>query len=375
MDTVLLTLSIISGQLIKLPFGTHGGLTLLDIAVIILCIWGLLSTKFILLKPPLWIKASFIFAVIALISLIYTPLTLTKDEYFTSASYLIRFSLYIFFGWLIYSNVFPNLRKNIDHLLFFSGATLAVLGLLQFTFLPDLRFLEKFGWDPHYFRTASTFLDPNFLGSFLVLTLLLVKNKYFFTLVFIALMLTFSRGAYLAFLTSFIILSFLKRSLRLGIVTIILFLGLILGFSTYERLIAQPRNIDRTQSAQFRLGTWKQGWELFQKYPILGVGFNTYRYALKQHNLGDEQFLKSHGASTNDSSFLYVLATTGLIGFSTYLLFLIAFLKMKTNYILLAGVGGLVTQSFFANTLFYPHLLIWIVLLAAKAYDKAYSTK
>lgn len=375
MDKILLTLSIICGQLIKLPIGTHGGLTLLDAAVIILCFFGLLRIRVKLSKPPLWIKASFGFILIALLSLILTPLSLTQIEYFTSISYTIRFSLYILFGWLVYSGALPNLKKNIKNILLTSGVVLAALGLLQFIFLPDLSFLEKFGWDPHYFRAASTFLDPNFLGSFLMLTLLLVKNKYFFTLVFIALMLTFSRGAYLAFLTSFLSLSFLNRSLPLGIVTIILFLGLILGFSTYERLVAQPRNIDRAQSAQFRLETWQQGFKLFQMHPVLGVGFNTYRYALKQYNLGDDEFLKSHGASTNDSSFIYVAATTGIIGFVSYVFFLgvIFVAGVKLNYILSAGLVGLLAQSFFANTLFYPPLILWVILAATYKEDKTSS--
>lgn len=370
----ILTLSILAGQLIKIPIGTHGGVTLLDIAVITLCLTGLVKVQFKLDKPPLFVSTALIFILIAILSLLLTPLNLQTIQYFTSFSYTIRFSLYILLSWLISSGAFPSIRKQIPRILVFSGIGLAIVGLWQLIFLPDLMFLTKWGWDPHYFRTASTFLDPNFLGAYLVLTFsLLVHNRSVpgrqkrvlaLIIVYLALLTTFSRGAYLAFLTSFLTLSFFQKSLKLAIITILLFALLLLGFSTYQRLVAQPRGIDRSQSAEFRLGTWQQGWQLFSQHPFLGVGFNAYKFALKEYNLGDEQFLKSAGSSTNDSSLLYVAVTTGTVGFIIYLLFLGSIFYGR-NYLLTAGLIGLISQSFFANTLFYPPLLIWIILMAA----------
>ena len=71
--SLILTLAILGGQLIKVPIG-GGGITLLDIAVIGFCILGLLKIKFQLKKPPFFIKASFIFIFISLISLVFTPI-------------------------------------------------------------------------------------------------------------------------------------------------------------------------------------------------------------------------------------------------------------------------------------------------------------
>lgn len=379
---ILLLLSILAGQLVKIPVGTHGGATLLDVTVALLCLMGTVKIKFHLKKPPLFIKAAAIFILISLISLILSPLRLTTIEYITSFSYIVRFSSYILLGWLICLQVFPTLSKDIS-LLTFSGIGLAVLGLLQLIFLPDLRFLTKFGWDPHYFRTVSTFLDPNFAGAYFSLTLILLIqnlaiakkwNIFIFALVYIALLTTFSRGAYLAFGASFLSLSVLNKSFRLFVLSLTLLMGLFLGFNTYQKLVAQVRNIDRQQSAQFRLSTWQQGWEVFSHSPILGVGFNSYRYALKEYYLAEEKFLQSHGASTNDSSLLFVTSTTGILGLTSYLFFLFSLArtawrnylqKNKWGIILLAGLAGLVTQSFFANTLFYPSILIWIILVTA----------
>jgi len=358
----------------------NGGVNLLDVTVIILCTVGLFQTKLHFKKPPQFITLALFFILIALLSLLLTPLHLTAAEYLTSLFYTARFSLYILLGWLIFSRALKAIGQNISHVLLFSGVGLAILGLLQFIFLPDLRFLTTQGWDPHFFRTASTFLDPNFLGAYLVLTFLLLTHtrcvpdrhirNMALIIVYIALLTTFSRGTYLAFLTSFLTLSFLQKSLKLAIITIVLFALLLLGFTTYQRLVAQVRGIDRTQSAEFRLNSWQQGWQLFSSHPILGVGFNTYRYALQKYNLGDEQFLKSHGSSTNDSSLLYVAATTGIIGLVSYIFFLgsIFVTGIKIYPPLVAGLLGLSAQSFFANTLFYPFLLIWIILMATKSH-------
>lgn len=377
----ILALSIISGQLIKLPVSPNGGATVLDITVASLCLLGLIKLKFKLKKPPVFITGAIFFIVIALLSLVLTPLRLQPSEYLTSFFYIVRFSLYILLGWEIYSE--PSLKKRVAPAFIFSGTSLALLGLLQLIFLPDLRFLTKDGWDPHYFRTVSTLLDPNFAGTLFVLTLILIlqqivlykKQKitavFLFSIIYLALLTTFSRSAYFAFLISFLTFAFLKKSFRLGLFFIILFFGLLLGFSIYHKSVAEPRGVDRTQSAQLRLNTWQQGGVLFQTHPLLGVGFNAYRYALKEYNLADQDFLSSRGSSTNDSSLLFVAATTGIVGLTAFLFFLSSLIwANKYNPVLIAGLVGLISQSFFVNTLFYPFNLIWIVLIATVKFVK-----
>lgn len=361
----LLIFSITLGQLIRIPVGL-GGLTILDLVVSFLIIIGLLKSRFLLKSPPFFVKTAGAFIFVGLISLLLTPLSLTLNEFFLSGSYLIRFLIYIIFGWLVYSKI---LFRDVKLILYSSGIIFVFLGLLQFIFFPNINFLTKDGWDPHYFRVVGSFLDPNFTGAFLVLTLIILtdnfqKNqKILFALAYITLLLTFSRESYVMFLTSFICLSALRKSMPLFIVTIILSSGLFLGFYSYQQTVANPRNIDRTKSAALRLNSWQQGLNIFQKNPILGVGFNTYRYALRQYNLTPEQFIQSRGSSYNDSSLVHVAATTGVIGLFVYLFFLFSLLKSSLNNdILVAGLAGLIIQSFFANILFYPFLLLWIML-------------
>lgn len=375
-SSLIITLAAVTGQLIRIPVSS-GGITLLDTAVFILCFLGLIKLKFKLKKPPPFITAAFIFILIAIVSLILTPLHLRLSEYVTSLLYTIRFSLYILFAQLIYSGSFNNFKDQITSTLVYSGVGLAILGLLQFIFLPDLSFLSKQGWDPHYFRTVSTFLDPNFAGAFFVLTLILLlyhlggRSKatprvfvLFFVITFFALMTTFSRSSYLMFLISGLTLAFLEKSKKLFLKTVLLFLILLLGFRIYTLLVSQPRHISREQSASFRFSTWQQGINIFQKYPFLGIGFNSYRYGLKELNLADNQFLDTHGASSNDSSLLFVAATTGSLGLISYLFFLGSLIWKNKKNLEVAASLGLIIHSLFANSLFFPPILLWIILIA-----------
>lgn len=363
----LLFFAFLSGELLKFPiFGISGG-TFLDIAVFILVVLSLYKLKFKLKRPPLIVKLGVLFICLCLLSLIFTPLNLNIIEKFISFSYSVRLALYVFLGYLIYST--NNLQKNISHLLIYSGVTLAVLGLLQLILFPDLEFLTINNWDPHYFRVVSTFLDPNFIGAFFVLTLLLIIQREYrlklllFSIVFIALLATFSRGAFLMFAVSFFSLSILTKSAKIGLLAIILTIILTLTFPLYNKIIAQPRNIDRAESAQFRLNSWQQGLRIFENSPLLGIGFNSYRYGLREYNLTNSQHLNSRGSASNDSSLLHIAATTGLIGLFSFILLLISiFIYSWKDKILVSALVGLLVHSFFANSLFYPFILLWVIL-------------
>lgn len=395
---VLLILSILTGQIIKIPVTFLNGVTILDITIFFLCVIGLINLKFRLQKPPKYILSGLFFIIICIISLIFSPLGLTLDAYLISFSYTIRLFFYILFGWILYSGGLSAIKNNTQNILIYSGVGLAILGLLQFIFLPNLGFLESNGWDPHFFRNASTFLDPNFAGVFFVLTLILLVSSrgvideviyqirlpqprlmagFAMTIVYIALLTTFSRSAYLMFLVSGLIFSVLKKSKLFFFSTLLLFLLLLLSFQTYSQAVAKPRNINRSASATSRLNTWQQGFTLVEKYPILGVGYNSYRFAIKQFNLSDSS--DSRGASSNDSSLLFVTSTTGVVGLLSFLYFLYTLIlsgwkswKNGNSYglILISAVVGLVINSFFNNTLFYPFIFIWIILIANETVQK-----
>lgn len=371
-----LVVSILTGQLVKIPVFGSSGIILLDLTVAFLCLWGLKNLKFRLKRLAKQIIIPYLFLLAGVMSLILTPLHLTPLEYLISASYGIRFFIYVLLGWIVYLGGLPKLRFNISKVFRLSVIGLSIFGLFQFIFLPNLAFLESEGWDPHYFRTASTFLDPNFLGVFLTLAFipfltdnLKLKKKIFIPiLIFLAILTTFSRSSYLMFLVAGVSLALLKKSLKLAGITLVIFIIFILGFTVYTNVVAKPRNIDRTQSASFRLNTWQQGLTISSQLPsqVLGVGFNAYRFAIEKYNLGNEQFSKSKGSTYNDSSLISVLVTTGFFGLAVYIVWL-SFLfldgtRSEQGKIFSASLLGLIVASFFNNTLFYPPILLWIIL-------------
>lgn len=375
----ILTLAIITGQLIKIPISPQGGITLLDITVAIFCLLGLIKLKFKLKRPPVSITGALLFIMVAVLSLILTPLHLQLSEYLTSFFYTARLTAYILLGWEIYSGAYPLLKIKISQVFITSGFFLAILGLAQFILLPDLRFLSQYGWDPHFYRTTSTFLDPNFAGAFFVLTLILIASSkeripqalfiLLFALIYTALLTTFSRSSYLMFLVGGLTFSFLKKSIKIAFFTIILFLILFFSFQFQIQSVNKITPLDREETASLRFSTWQQGFTIFQNNPILGIGYNAYNFALRQYNLGNKYFLQGKGATTNDSSLLFILSTTGILGFFAYLFFILGIIK-SGNTSLIAGITGLLTHAFFVNSLFYPFILIWMILPLDNSYAK-----
>lgn len=381
MEGLVLVFSILAGQLIKIPVFGSSGLILLDLATAFLCLWGLKNLKFHLKEPTETIIFPLLFLLAGVFSLILTPLHLNLTEYLISLSYGLRLFVYILLGWVVYSGGLPQLSKNISRVFNFSAVALSSFGLIQFVFLPNLAFLENEGWDPHYFRTASTFLDPNFLGVFLTLAFLplLIKTSLkdyrkilILLIIFLAILTTFSRSSYLMFLIAGLTLALLKKSIKLGVTILVLFLTMLLSFNLYTNVVAKPRNIDRTQSASFRFDTWQQGFTILSHLPSirLGVGFNAYRFATAEYNLSSEQFSNSRGSSYNDSSLLSVLVTTGSTGLVLFIFWLVILflqgIKTKEGKIFSASLLGLIVASFFNNILFYPPILLWIILMASE---------
>lgn len=390
----VLVLAISLGQLIKISLG-EGGATALDLTVGILALINF--SNWIISSPKVFNKnlinfSTLGFITVAVISLILSPIPLTDNERIMAASYIIRLGAFFSLLWFPGKLLAP-LREDSIKILLFSGIIIAILGILQLIFFPDLQFLAFNNFDPHYLRAVSTFLDPNFTGAFLSLTAIIlwprlfiakrstsnVEHSIFFALIYLALLTTFSRGSYLAFGAGLLTVSLLHKSFKQTVLTVVLSLSLLLSFQQYNKIVAVPKKIDRNQSAAARLDTWQQGLDLFQKYPLLGVGFNAYRPALRQLNLADEQFLSKRGASTNDSSLLYVASTTGIVGLGFYLAFLgeifkLGWQKRKSHLggvTLIGGLIALLAQSFFANTLFYPFFLMWVILMLNSIFNKS----
>jgi hypothetical protein len=186
-------------------------LYLFDIALVILCVFGLWKLLFSVRKFFLPKSYGAFLVLLGYLGIFLSVrfIDLGTADLTTSGLYLIRFVLYVFSGLIIFNLIkFEVISLGfIEKLIIGSGILIAIVGFIQLLVLPDFTVLDaSLGWDPHKNRLASTFFDPNFVGAYLVmaLTLLLyrfdLKNKFHVIsalVIFVAILLTFSRSAWL----------------------------------------------------------------------------------------------------------------------------------------------------------------------------------
>jgi len=266
--------------------------------------------------------------------------------------------------------------------LMFVGSFLSLAGFLQLVLLPDFTVLSsEYGWDPHKNRLASTFFDPNFLGAFLVCSItiylglvcdkkLSIRSNYLHTVFFFlvplsALFLTFSRSAWGMFALVILVLGLLKYRLLL---IAFVFISILVYFAVPRVQTRISGITDPADSAQFRVVSWGNALKVAQSSPFFGVGFNSYRYAQKEMGFFKAGSLGGNSGAGADSSILFILATSGIIGLFTFTLGYFTGVVRAFRY---RNHGGLTAfailialffESTFINSFFYPQiLLLWLI--------------
>lgn len=316
---------------------------------------------------------------------------LTLFQFTFSAGYLVRWLLY--FG--IYLVGINFIRRgdvqSVWGTLEAAVLVFAAFGIFQSLFLPGFAQMvypeaELYAqWDPQGRRLVSTFLDPNFAGILIAMTLIVQLARLPFgvqvamwkpVLLFAALILTLSRSSFFAFLCGGLVIlvarKLSKRVLRVSALLSLLvipFLPRILDFAlTYNKLsLADP-------SLLARFVAWARAIQVFGDHPILGVGFNTYGYVQEHYGFGPI-YVSSFGL---DGGLLFIAVMTGVVGLLLYV--------GMTGWVLVrcrrvwrddsrsaedralclgtaAATVALVIHSLFLNSLLYPFLMeaLWVL--------------
>jgi len=284
---------------------------------------------------------------------------------FVGYAYALRLALYMTFTLSTYislqKHIFTNLE--LEHLLVGSVATIAIIGLIQFFLIPDLRVLRYAGWDDHYLRLASSLLDPSFTGIVLFLGMVVAFFRMLahktrsafsvFVLICIAMLLTYSRGTYLALLGWGIMCAVYTPKMRK-----LLFICLIMG-STGILLLPRPASegarLERFTSIQARLINIST--TLFSMKTedwIFGKGWYM---AMAQRQTNNTVTSISHSSSP-DNSFIHVLQSTGILGFGIFYMLLGAIWK-RITHVGRAVFIGVCIASLFSQILFYPFVMIF----------------
>lgn len=372
----------ITGELTRLPLGPGNGILPNDLLLAILAGSWIFHKTFNERKWPtskLWVPF-FLFVAIAFISLLNAWRGLTLNEFLTSGFYLFRFVEYFFLIFIVNDlrQKFPT--SKLFNLLLGSALIIAVLGFLQLQFFPDFDSMQELGWDPHENRLLSTWFDPNFIAGMLAFVICLGLSKKprpvlagMILVLLFALLVTYSRSGYLTLIAGVGVLGLLKsRKLLIWIIVLSLILVSVSGraqdrvqdlYHSAKSMVTDTAELPDA-TARLRIESWQNALFIFEKNPILGVGYNTYTYV--QSDYGFVKKLTNHASSGSDSTLLTILATTGILGFTAYAWLLltilyIAFQNRKNAMAIgfFAGFCGLLVHSLFVNSLLYSPILIF----------------
>ncbi len=273
------------------------------------------------------------------------------------------------------------------------GVLAAVIAWIQYWLMPDARHLAQFGWDVHYYRLMGFYLDPNFTGLILSISLVnLYRNRFtnpfknkpdlnfdkhslvkkillvFAYLIMIsAVLFTYSRSGYLAFLGSLSMITFFNwinnqrgKAVRLVLVGLV-FLGCL---PLLPRPGGEGVNLKRTSTVESRVSSSQSSLFGIKGFDwVWGQGI--YNSSLNQP---DEEGVKQERskpvhAHFPDNILVFILSSTGLIGLALFIAAGIDWVKklLKSDYyqliILLAAMG----HSLINLSLHEPFTLLWVL--------------
>lgn len=252
-------------------------------------------------------------------------------ELFVSLAYLGRWVLYF----LLYVALINSVRERNIETVWWAAETMLVIfalfGIVQSAFLPNFTQMiytdaRSFNWDEQGRRLVSTVLEPNIAGIMLMIGVLVQiarvtagapVSPWRMLIMFTGLTLTISRSAAVGlFFGVLVILGAQGLSRRLlkimGAATVLMLLAS--PFLIQYLLAYNKFSIGEGSSAAARLSVWLEAIRVVQDYPLFGVGFNTYRYALEHYGV------KIIGASSYaaEGGLLFITALTGFVGLVVY---------------------------------------------------------
>ncbi len=282
------------------------------------------------------------------------------------------------------ATLFSNLSKSklwVSTGIFFTSFLMSILGIFQYLLLPDVRFLQIYGFDDHYYRLIGPLLDPNFAGLIVIIGWLFwqkiqpnilnwlkqQKLKSFAStmLSFLveitlatALAMTFSRSSWLAFILVSIFL-LISKKLNWKLVTnfflktvIVFCIVIILPKPTGEGVV-----ITRTSTIKARA---ELGQELVKDWKPIEWIFGKGLFNVRLQNYSS-QSLVPNTAWQPDNILLQIMGSLGLIG--SLLVALLAYQRRRELMELSITTQALFVAIFihaqFNNSFFQPQ--IWLL--------------
>lgn len=353
---------------------------------IVVCVIAALSIFFyskekIRLTDNKFLFFQLLFIAVGLISLFINFFVFRDIDLIVSLLYALRYLVYV----LLVAGIYFIPRENLlERFINISLITFLIAGFIQFVYFNDLRSYGSYGWDIHLYRLFSTLYDPNYAGVLYAIILFfflsrVIEEKFsnsykelaasFYS--GIALFVTYSRTAIVGLTVGLLTVGILKKK-------VYAIVGSFLIVTVSIALVSNPKieglNPFRSVSSYERIKSIKEAFHIIQKSPVIGSGFNAYRYA--QVRYGTRNVIGasiSNADAGTDNSYLFVLATSGVIGFILFILSYLYLIKdlffniKKVGVFPLAIVVSVLAVSLFLNVLFYtPILTVLYIMITHK---------
>lgn len=232
-----------------------------------------------------------------------------------------------------------------------STLTTALIGYLQYLFLPDMRWAQYLGWDDHLSRLTLPHYDPTFTAVMLGLGLFTLASRSGWSLPTLltvpALLLTYARSVWLSLLVTLLVIIKPKWvGVLLCLLSVIIVTALPVRFG-------EGTNLFRTYSISSRLTTDLAYLTYEPMSLILGRGLNTLP-------LSAPASLYPNHATGPNNSYLYLLLTCGVLGLIGWGTTMVTLFRRSSYRPLLLFFF---ISSLFNNVMFYPFALLWVILV------------
>lgn len=302
-----------------------------------------------------------------------------------SGPYFVKGLMSLFFKWgeyilifIIISGAFTTYKRVRNALFILLSVSFLVMidGLWQYFFAFEfLRHRSLVGVVNNTYAITASFNHYNDFGAYLVIILSLVlalfissqKNLHklalflLVTLLEICLLLTFSRGSWIGFISLFFLMLFISRKFKELIPMFGIFIILLISLPLIRQRWAFIFKIGGDAD---RLIVWRAALDTIKENPFLGKGIGTFMdyFSKRVPNLSVQY---AHNC------FLQIWAETGIFSLLSFLAFVILLLsrgiiafKRNNNYIalgLFCGIFGFLVHSFFDTHLYSLQLsaLFW----------------
>ncbi|MDI6716066.1 MAG: O-antigen ligase family protein [Actinomycetota bacterium] len=273
-----------------------------------------------------------------------------------------------------------------------AGAATGLFGIYQYLYAPDTAKIGLYDLTEDVAaRVGSTFGNPNFYAEYLVLMIpiglaLVLGLRGIFRrtymaaatlLLFVGLILTYTRGSWMATGIGIVLMSLLTETWLFWVWAALFAAALIAAPGVASRLASITDITGGT--AGFRMKLWRIASGIIREHPLVGIGIGNYYEAFTEYVFRNPKQNVGWVMYGAHNSYLTIWAETGIFGILSFVLIILVSIKYglyimrvkaKDKYLawinsaILAGIIGFSLNGLTSNSFHHPQgaVFFWIFL-------------